>query len=221
LRSAIQERDGDSCRYCGCRVSWSDRRSHVGATYDHVIPRGPETLDNLVVACRRCNTKKGPRTPEEAGMVILEPKSVPRSVSNKSRRGLRPENREQIQRADTEKNEEPSALRASFDSLWAVYPRKVGKDAAYSEFVKLKPDGPLVSVMVGAVERQCQSPQWRKDGGQFIPHPRTWLKQGRWKDSVDLVDTKPMSDFDRQREANHQRAIAQQIEYARRREQAS
>jgi len=112
-------------------------------------------------------------------------------------------------------------LRAGFDALWAVYPRKVGKDAALAEFVKIKPDGQLVSVMVGAVERQCQSPQWRKDGGQFIPHPRTWLKQGRWKDSVDLVDTKPMSDFERQRDANHQRAIAQQIEYAKRREQAS
>jgi hypothetical protein len=36
--------------------------------------------------------------------------------------------------------------------------------------------------MVAALERQGQWPQWRKDGGQFIPHPATWLNQGRWAD---------------------------------------
>ena len=36
--------------------------------------------------------------------------------------------------------------------------------------------------MVAAVEQHCASEQWQKDGGQFIPHPRTWLHQGRWKD---------------------------------------
>ena len=36
--------------------------------------------------------------------------------------------------------------------------------------------------MITAVEAQRASAQWRKDGGEFIPHPRTWLHQGRWKD---------------------------------------
>ena len=36
--------------------------------------------------------------------------------------------------------------------------------------------------MVAAIEQHCASAQWRKDGGQFIPYPRTWLHQGRWKD---------------------------------------
>ena len=36
--------------------------------------------------------------------------------------------------------------------------------------------------MVAAVAQHCASAQWRKDDGQFIPHPRTWLNQGRWKD---------------------------------------
>ena len=114
-------------------------------------------------------------------------------------------------------------LRARFAALWAVYPRKVGKEAAFSEFAKIAPDGSLVEVMVGAVERQRQSPQWLKDGGQFIPHPRTWLKQGRWQDDVDLAEpiAKPMTEFERERHERHQRAIAQQIEYARKREQAS
>ena len=36
--------------------------------------------------------------------------------------------------------------------------------------------------MIAAVERHQASPQWQKDGGQFIPHPKTWLREGRWKD---------------------------------------
>jgi hypothetical protein len=74
------------------------------------------------------------------------------------------------------------ALRAAFDGLWSVYPRKVGKDAALAEFLKIRPDIALTADMVAAVRRQSDSPQWRKDGGQFIPHPRTWLKQGRCMD---------------------------------------
>lgn len=61
LRRAIRERDGDVCRYCGIEVSWSDRRGPHGGTYDHVDPDGPNTLENLVVACRGCNSSKGNR----------------------------------------------------------------------------------------------------------------------------------------------------------------
>lgn len=69
-----------------------------------------------------------------------------------------------------------------FDAFWAVYPKKVGKDAAAKAFAKRKPDAALVAVMVEAVKRQAASPQWAKDGGQFIPNPATWLNQGRWQD---------------------------------------
>lgn len=56
---------GARCRYCG------------GGEYlavDHVVPRcqgGGDELSNLVVACKSCNSRKGGRTPEQAGMVLL------------------------------------------------------------------------------------------------------------------------------------------------------
>ena len=71
-----------------------------------------------------------------------------------------------------------------FERFWMCYPRKVGKDAAWSVWDRLKPDLALVDTMIAVVGRQCQSPQWLKDGGQYIPHPRTWLNQGRWQDEV-------------------------------------
>ena len=71
LIDAIRERDGDMCRYCGVVVDWNNRRGSTGGTYDHVQPRGPNSLANVVVACRRCNNVKGPRTPNEAGMDLV------------------------------------------------------------------------------------------------------------------------------------------------------
>lgn len=71
LTRAVQERDGNNCRYCGKIVNWHDRRSMSGATYDHVDPDGPNTLENIVVACYSCNSSKRHRTPEQAGMHLL------------------------------------------------------------------------------------------------------------------------------------------------------
>lgn len=83
----------------------------------------------------------------------------------------------------------PGALRARFDRFWASYPRKTGKDAAWKEWLKRAPDDALTDLMVAKVIEQCASPQWRKDGGQFIPHPRTWIHQGRWQDEDVTVAT--------------------------------
>lgn len=73
LRRRLHERDGNLCRYCARTVNWTDRRGPSGATYDHVDPRGSDTFDNLVIACRGCNSSKGSRTPAEAGMVLRPP----------------------------------------------------------------------------------------------------------------------------------------------------
>jgi hypothetical protein len=40
--------------------------------------------------------------------------------------------------------------------------------------------------MLSAVEAQKQTDQWTKDGGQYIPHPSTWLNQGRWEDETEI-----------------------------------
>lgn len=71
-----------------------------------------------------------------------------------------------------------------FERFWAVYPRKVGKGAAKRSFLKYKPDDALTEKMISAVEAQKQTEQWKRDGGQYIPHPATWLNQMRWEDEL-------------------------------------
>jgi 5-methylcytosine-specific restriction endonuclease McrA len=65
LCEKIKRRDRNLCRYCGERVDWLDRKGPFGGTYDHVDPDGENTYDNVVVACRACNTDKRDRTPEQ------------------------------------------------------------------------------------------------------------------------------------------------------------
>lgn len=70
---------------------------------------------------------------------------------------------------------------AEFDAFWEVYPRKEGKQKARAAFEKV--NAPL-DVLLDAIEKQKKSAQWSKDGGQFIPHPTTWLNGKRWEDEV-------------------------------------
>lgn len=63
-RREVLRRDHHACQYCG---------STKNLTLDHVIPRskgGKHTWDNVVTACERCNSRKGDRTPQQAGMPL-------------------------------------------------------------------------------------------------------------------------------------------------------
>lgn len=64
-RLRIATRDGFKCRYCGKNA----------ITVDHVIPRsqnGVNSDSNLVTCCVTCNSKKRGKTPQQAGMKLLE-----------------------------------------------------------------------------------------------------------------------------------------------------
>lgn len=64
-------RDDSTCQYCGVVSVPSD------LTVDHVVPvsRGgsPDSWENVVVACKRCNWRKADRLPSEVGMHLLRP----------------------------------------------------------------------------------------------------------------------------------------------------
>ena len=73
LIAAIRRRDRDRCRYCGADCNHADRRGAAGLVYDHVDPALAAGAANLVCACRSCNSRKGNRTPDAAGMTLLPP----------------------------------------------------------------------------------------------------------------------------------------------------
>jgi hypothetical protein len=71
--------------------------------------------------------------------------------------------------------------KGEFEQFWSCYPKKVGKLEARKAFERAK-SRPAIAVLVAAIHQALRSPSWTKEQGQFIPHPTTWLNQGRWDD---------------------------------------
>ena len=72
-RRAVFVRDSFQCQYC----------AGPAENVDHVIPRsrgGTHTWENVVAACRRCNTRKENRLPAEAGMHLRSRPTAPRET---------------------------------------------------------------------------------------------------------------------------------------------
>jgi 5-methylcytosine-specific restriction endonuclease McrA len=70
-RKEVLRRDKHTCQYCG---------STKQLTLDHVLPRskgGKHSWDNVVIACERCNSLKGDRTPIQAGMTLRTKPKAP------------------------------------------------------------------------------------------------------------------------------------------------
>lgn len=70
-RRAVFGRDDYRCQYCP-----GDAES-----IDHVVPRsrgGQHVWENVVAACRRCNVRKGDRTPAEASMPLARDPRAPK-----------------------------------------------------------------------------------------------------------------------------------------------
>ena len=71
-----------------------------------------------------------------------------------------------------------------FEEFWKAYPKKVGKGYAYDCFKKIKVSRKLLDIMLEAIAKQKKSDMWKRDKGQYIPNPSTWLNQKRWEDDL-------------------------------------
>lgn len=91
-----------------------------------------------------------------------------------------PEPRTYVRQADT-----------LFEAFWKAYPKKKAKDDAQRAWDKRRPNDELLAVMLRAIERQKQSPDWQKESGRYIPFPATWLNQARWTDEVTVEVSDP------------------------------
>ena len=74
-RKNVVWRGKNKCQYCGGRFIFGD------LTMDHVIPKsrgGDKNWTNIVTSCKKCNSRKGDRTPEEAKMPLIKDPEIPR-----------------------------------------------------------------------------------------------------------------------------------------------
>lgn len=76
-KKGLWHRDAGQCQYCQKVVTISN------ATIDHVIPKsrgGGHTWENLVIACSKCNGKKGSRLLEECNMSLNKKPCPPKEM---------------------------------------------------------------------------------------------------------------------------------------------
>lgn len=79
---------------------------------------------------------------------------------------------------------QPTNSADGFRIFYEAYPRHVGKGKAMEAWIKLNPDGELQKIIMDAIEKQKNTEQWKKNKGQYIPYPATWLNGKRWEDEV-------------------------------------
>jgi hypothetical protein len=63
------------------------------------------------------------------------------------------------------------------EAFWKLYPRKIGRKAAFLKLKTIRKTGEVTfaRLMAGVKKIPMGEPK-------FIPHPTTWLNQGRWDD---------------------------------------
>lgn len=71
-----------------------------------------------------------------------------------------------------------------FDKFYKNYPKKVQKQNVKKWFKKNNPNNELFNIIMNKLEEFKQSNNWKKDNGQYIPYPTTWLNQKRWEDET-------------------------------------
>lgn len=104
---------------------------------------------------------------------------------------------------------QPDEYTQEFKDFWTLYPRKVGKGAAWKAWKAMKPPHGTV---LSAVSSQAKSKEWMKDGGQYIPHPSTWLNQRRWEDEgMTPVDRTSGPDLHLAHEAQNLQIVRERI----------
>ena len=107
------------------------------------------------------------------------------------------ESESEIESEKEKETQHAPARETAFDEFWTAYPKKKNKEDARKAFAKVK--APL-ETLLSAIELQKQSKDWKKENGQYIPYPATWLRAGAWENE-DVQSEKPKSFADMWREA--------------------
>lgn len=116
---------------------------------------------------------------------------------------------------NNEREPAQSETERKFLEFWHVYPRKVGKVAARAAFTKsfdLAGD-----VVISGATRFANDPNLPPI--QFVPHPATWLAQGRWDD--DALPERILSPEERKIQDDLEREQRKQADLVRREAEAA
>jgi DNA replication protein DnaC len=101
---------------------------------------------------------------------------------------------------EKEENVKNEKNQSAFDRFWDAYPKKKSKGRALKAWNSLKLNS-KIEIILKAIGWQKTTSDWTKDGGQFIPHPASWLNARAWEDE-------PMTTPERKVAFNNPRSVS-------------
>lgn len=132
---------------------------------------------------RAMETQRKRREREEEAAETARNQSAPHADEKRTREEKRRE----------ERNTKGDELSPGFVRFWNAWPshfRKEAKGKCFASWKKAKAE-PLAEAIVAHVERLKKSPNWLKDGGQYIPAPLPYLNDRRWEGADDASNDDP------------------------------
>jgi hypothetical protein len=108
--------------------------------------------------------------------------SAPQDAGDGARQNQN-QNQNQNQKEQLPTSRKRDGYSDEFEAFWSAYPNRKGKAAAWKAWQKLPPDD-RQSATQDVPRRLALDRQWKRSGGEFIPHGSTYLNQRGWEDDI-------------------------------------
>lgn len=162
----IRSRDNNHCVYCG---------SQEKLVVDHVVPitqGGTDDSNNLVCACKKCNSGKSGRTPEQAGYKFIDPIAEKRYRDYVTVTGCYSHGADTETETESESDTESETDRASLAAPVSQEPAPQDFISQVSQITGLYPTANDMPVIIawenkGTIPADIRDAlQWRKDNAK-------------------------------------------------------
>lgn len=167
-KTKVLIRDNHKCQSCD---------STKNLEFDHIIPvskGGSSEADNLQLLCRSCNRSKRAKSHDEFTTYKTEKDCALRSLETE---------------IEEDKERNKYIYSNEFEKFWEAFPptpRKSGKKYCFQVWTRKKLNDRLTDIL-NNLEYMKNSDQWKKDCGQWIPMPSTYLNQERFDMEIPKV----------------------------------
>ena len=108
--------------------------------------------------------------------------------------------RQEIEKELELKKEKENNILDEFETLWKLYPRKLGKDKALIYYQRARKSGVTYETIEQGIKDYCNYIIVTKTKKEFIKHGSTWFNNSCWNDDYDteerIADNEPVEKFD-------------------------
>ena len=73
-------------------------------------------------------------------------------------------------------------IEPEFSKFWEFYPKKKSKGDAYKAWIQTASKRPRLGDLLAAIVVLKNSADWKRDDGQYVPYPGSWLRAWGWAD---------------------------------------